>query len=61
MTSNHRSPTIEAGQQAATTLGGLLAYSVAGLWWADPPAGLIVVGFALREGWEAWHSELWSD
>lgn len=46
---------------AATTLGGLLAYSVAGLWWADPAAGFIVVGFAVREGWEAWHSELCSD
>ena len=43
---------------AATTLGGLLAYSVAGWWWADPVAGFIVVGFALQEGWEAWHSGL---
>ena len=42
---------------AASTLGGLVAYSVAGWWWADPAAGFIVVGFALREGWEAWHGE----
>jgi len=42
---------------AASTLGGLLAYTLAGWWWADPAAGFIVVAFALREGWEAWHGE----
>ena len=46
---------------AITTLGSLLAYSVAGWWWADPAAGFVVVFFALREGVEAWHGELGDD
>ncbi len=46
---------------ALTTLGGLLAYTVAGWWWADPVAGFVVVVFALREGVEAWHGELDAD
>ena len=46
---------------AAATLGGLLAYSIAGWWWADPAAGFVVVYFAISEGLEAWHGELCDD
>ena len=46
---------------AAATLGGLLAYGLAGWWWADPAAGFFIVSFALREGLEAWRGELCVD
>ncbi|MHB8189554.1 MAG: cation transporter [Ferrimicrobium sp.] len=46
---------------AAATLAGLLAYTLIGWWWADPVAGFIIVGFALREGREAWQGELCCD
>ena len=46
---------------ALTTLGGLLAYSAAGWWWADPAAGFVLALFVLREGVEAWHGELGED
>lgn len=40
------------------TLLGLVANGVLGWWWADPVASLVVVGFAIREGREAWEGEL---
>lgn len=40
---------IDAGL-AAATLAGLSLSAGAGLWWADPAAGLVVVFYALREG-----------
>lgn len=43
---------------AVATLAGLLAYSLAGWWWADPAAGFVIVYFALSEGIEAWRGEL---
>lgn len=43
------------------TLGGVLAYSAAGWWWADPVAGFVVMILALREGQEAWRGELDED
>jgi divalent metal cation (Fe/Co/Zn/Cd) transporter len=33
---------------------GLLANAVAGWWWADPAAGLVIAAVAAREGWESW-------
>lgn len=36
-----------------TTLAGLALNAVAGLWWADPIAALVIVGFLVREGIEA--------
>jgi divalent metal cation (Fe/Co/Zn/Cd) transporter len=35
-------------------LAGLLLRAVAGWWWADPVAGLIVVYFLIKEAREAW-------
>jgi divalent metal cation (Fe/Co/Zn/Cd) transporter len=41
---------------AAAVLLGLALNAVAGLWWADPLAGLVIVYYGVREGWEAIHA-----
>jgi divalent metal cation (Fe/Co/Zn/Cd) transporter len=46
---------------SASTLGGLVAFGAFGWWWADPLAALVVAGFALKEGREAWNGELVCD
>ena len=46
---------------SASTLGGLVAFTVFGWWWADPIAALVVAGLALKEGREAWAGELAGD
>jgi divalent metal cation (Fe/Co/Zn/Cd) transporter len=38
-------------------LVGLLANAVAGWWWADPGAALVIAAIALREGRESWRGE----
>jgi divalent metal cation (Fe/Co/Zn/Cd) transporter len=43
------------------TLGGLLAYFIAGWWWADPVAGFVIIYFAVTEGREAWRGDLCCD
>jgi divalent metal cation (Fe/Co/Zn/Cd) transporter len=43
------------------TLAGVVAYSAAGWWWADPVAGFVIVYFAVREGREAWEGDLCCD
>jgi divalent metal cation (Fe/Co/Zn/Cd) transporter len=35
-------------------LAGLLLNAVAGWWWADPGAALVIAAFALHEGRESW-------
>ena len=35
-------------------LAGLLGNGIAGWWWADPAAALVIAGLALREGRESW-------
>jgi len=42
---------------AAAVLSGLILNAVAGWWWADPLAGLMIVYYGLKEGWAAWHGE----
>jgi divalent metal cation (Fe/Co/Zn/Cd) transporter len=42
---------------AAAVLVGLILNAVAGWWWADPLAGLVIVYYGIREGWAAWHGE----
>lgn len=39
---------------SAALLVGLGVNAVAGWWWADPVAGLVIAAFAVREGIEAW-------
>jgi divalent metal cation (Fe/Co/Zn/Cd) transporter len=38
-------------------LAFLIAYSVAGWWWANPSTGFAIAYLALREGREAWEGE----
>jgi divalent metal cation (Fe/Co/Zn/Cd) transporter len=38
-------------------LFGLLANALAGWWWADPAAALVIAGVAAREGVESWRGE----
>jgi divalent metal cation (Fe/Co/Zn/Cd) transporter len=42
---------------AAAVLFGLLANALAGLWWLDPVAALVVAAVALREGRAGWRGE----
>jgi cation diffusion facilitator family transporter len=42
---------------STVALAGLAINAVFGLWWADPVAGLGIVVFLVREGWEAWTGE----
>ncbi len=38
---------------SAALLVGLGAHILFGWWWADPIAALVIVGFLVKEGWEA--------
>ena len=42
-------------------LAGLLANAVAGWWWADPVAALVIGAVAAREGVESWRGEACCD
>jgi divalent metal cation (Fe/Co/Zn/Cd) transporter len=42
---------------SAVLLGGLVLNSALGWTWADPLAALVIAGFAVREGLEAWRGE----
>ena len=60
----HSSATVsEAGQNmicaymSVALLAGLLANALAGWWWADPAAALVIAAFALNEGRESWRGE----
>lgn len=53
----------EAGQNqicaylSVALLAGLLANALAGWWWADPAAALVIAGVAAKEGWESWKGD----
>lgn len=38
-------------------LAGLLANALAGWWWADPLAALVIAGVAIREGVQTWRGD----
>lgn len=42
---------------SAAVLAGLVLNSLLGWWWADAVAGLVIAGFAVREGLEAWNGD----
>lgn len=42
---------------SAAVLIGLVLNSLFGWWWADAIAGLVIAGFAIREGSEAWRGD----
>ena len=46
---------------SASTLLGLIAFSLTGAAWIDPVAGFIIAAFAIHEGKEAWEGELVDD
>jgi divalent metal cation (Fe/Co/Zn/Cd) transporter len=46
--------TVIDGALAATVLAGVLLNAVAGLWWADPVAALVLVFYGSREAIHAW-------
>ena len=46
---------------SAVLLVGLLVNAVFEWWWADPIAGLLIAGLAVREGREAWRGEVCDD
>jgi len=37
---------------------GKVLNAVAGWWWADPAAALVIAAVAAREGYEAWQGDL---
>jgi len=42
---------------SAVLLVGLVLNSTLGWWWADPLAAVVIAGFAVREGIEAWRGD----
>ena len=42
---------------AVATLIGLVANTVAGVWWLDPVAGLFIAAACVRAGWQTWRGE----
>jgi divalent metal cation (Fe/Co/Zn/Cd) transporter len=42
---------------SAAVLMGLVLNTLFGWWWADAMAGLVIAGFAVREGLEAWRGD----
>jgi divalent metal cation (Fe/Co/Zn/Cd) transporter len=60
----HSSATVKEASQtqlcaylSIALLIGLLANALAGWWWADPAAALVIAGVAIREGVESWRGE----
>jgi divalent metal cation (Fe/Co/Zn/Cd) transporter len=58
------SATVQEGAQnmlcaylSVALLAGLLANAVAGWWWADPSAALVIAAVALKEGRDSWRGE----
>ncbi|ELW9449866.1 hypothetical protein KDW19_26395 [Burkholderia cenocepacia] len=46
--------TVIDGYLAAAVLVGIALNAIAGLWWADPLAGLVIVYYAAIEGIAHW-------
>jgi divalent metal cation (Fe/Co/Zn/Cd) transporter len=60
----HSSATVKEGAQnmlcaylSVALLVGLLANAIAGWWWADPAAALVIAAVAVKEGRESWRGE----
>jgi divalent metal cation (Fe/Co/Zn/Cd) transporter len=49
--------TLACALLSVALLLGLGLNYVVGLWWADPVAGLVIVAFLFKEGWEGWKGE----
>lgn len=46
---------------SAILVVGLVANATLGWWWADPIVALVIAALAVREGREAWRSDLCCD
>ena len=60
----HSSATVKEASQtqlcaylSVALLVGLLANALAGWWWADPVAALVIAAVALREGRDSWKGD----
>jgi divalent metal cation (Fe/Co/Zn/Cd) transporter len=60
----HSSAAVKEGAQnmvcaylSVALLLGLLANALAGWWWADPAAALVIAAVAVKEGYESWRGE----
>ncbi len=49
--------TLACSYLSLTLLIGLVANAVAGWWWADPVAAILMVPWLLKEGLEGWHGD----
>jgi divalent metal cation (Fe/Co/Zn/Cd) transporter len=49
--------TLVCAYLSAALLAGLLLNAVLGWWWADAVSALVIAGFAVREGLEAWKGD----
>ncbi len=54
MTESH--VTVIDAYLAGAVLVGLVLNAAFGWWWADPLAGLVIVYYGFKEGWEIWHA-----
>jgi divalent metal cation (Fe/Co/Zn/Cd) transporter len=61
----HSPATVSEAQQnqicaylSIALLVGLLANALAGWWWADPAAAVVIAAVALREGINSWRGDL---
>ncbi len=56
-TTSESRQTMLCAWMSAALLVGLGANAIAGWWWADPVAGLVIAGIAVREGRDAWRGD----
>ncbi|MGV8977197.1 MAG: cation transporter [Cellulomonas sp.] len=49
--------TLVCSYLSGAVLIGLVLNQVVGWWWADPAAALVIAGFAIKEGIEAWRGD----
>jgi divalent metal cation (Fe/Co/Zn/Cd) transporter len=56
-TTSESRQTMLCAYMSAALLAGLAANAIAGWWWADPVAALVIAGIAFREGRDAWRGD----
>ena len=56
-TTSESRQTMLCAYMSAALLVGLAANAIAGWWWADPVAALVIAGIAVREGRDAWRGD----
>lgn len=56
-TTSESRQTMLCAYMSGALLAGLAANAIAGWWWADPVAALVIAGIAVREGRDAWRGD----